>query len=497
MHDGVAHHHQIADVLADQAGRRGCICDQAVERLDHRAVQRGQAVVLLHDVGNARQQVFTVADLRVHAAFGGQHLAAAQVGQMRGDGGGAHVHRHAEGLLVVAGLHAQHLMVLPQGSRDAVDDLAVGQADAALAQRGLHAGQDGRIDAQSGAFQPETAGQLIGQPGPIAALVLHAGRRQLHVAEAHGRVHRHRAGGGGLAHHLLVSLALLRHRHQHIAQHARVAAHATIGQQPLVQPIGGLARAFEGDVSRRGLDAMPNECPLLDAHLALGAGLAAAADRFDLHAQLARGLQQTGAGWNQALPAGWLKDDPMLGRFFSWRRTALPDGGGGQMRKLLQDRLCVAGICDGASTWRYLAALHRPAIVSAAKMPVKSPAEGGISNLGHIHANLRANAGDRSSLATTQCPLKQTEARVHRALAPLAGRRHAAGSISTRHRGVRTPTCGLRDGGPVCPAQFASGDANCTGHCQPAGSVRLRSSHLGMRTPQGLVSRPAASGCAG
>jgi hypothetical protein len=47
---------------------------------------------------------------------------------------------------------------------------------------------------------------------------------------------------------------------------------------------------------------------------------------------LARGVQQAGAGWNQALPAGGLENHPVPGRLFSWRKTAIPGGEGGEVR---------------------------------------------------------------------------------------------------------------------------------------------------------------------
>ena len=98
----------------------GRVLDQPVERLDHGVVQHGQAVRVLHDVGDARHQIFAVADLRVHAAFGGQQPAGAQLTQVRHHGRRAHVHRHAVGQLLVAGLDAQHFLVLPDGGGYAV-----------------------------------------------------------------------------------------------------------------------------------------------------------------------------------------------------------------------------------------------------------------------------------------------------------------------------------------------------------------------------------------
>ena len=63
-----------------------------------------------------------------------------------------------------------------------------------------------------------------------------------------------------------------------------------------------------------GVQAVAGEVAFLDAHLTLGAGLASAAQRLDLHAELARGFQHGEARGNITLPAGRLEDHAEMGR---------------------------------------------------------------------------------------------------------------------------------------------------------------------------------------
>ena len=49
-----------------------------------------------HHIGDAAHQVFAEADLRVHQAGGGHHLARREIGEMGGNGGGAHVDGDAD-----------------------------------------------------------------------------------------------------------------------------------------------------------------------------------------------------------------------------------------------------------------------------------------------------------------------------------------------------------------------------------------------------------------
>ena len=67
------------------------LAGQAVDLGDHRPLQLGQAVLVVDDVVQPGDDVVAEGHLRVHGRLGGEHLAALQVGEVGGDGGGAHV----------------------------------------------------------------------------------------------------------------------------------------------------------------------------------------------------------------------------------------------------------------------------------------------------------------------------------------------------------------------------------------------------------------------
>src|SRR5690606_34297909 len=103
-HDRVADDGGIEDVDDRDAGLVGDRVEQLVERAAHGLGQLDFAARVHHDVGDPAHQVFAEADLRVHHAAGGDHLAGREVAEVGGDGRRADVDGDAIGLVAEAGI---------------------------------------------------------------------------------------------------------------------------------------------------------------------------------------------------------------------------------------------------------------------------------------------------------------------------------------------------------------------------------------------------------
>src|SRR5690606_34744963 len=89
-----------------------------------------------HNVGHPAHEVLAEADLRVHEAGGGDHLAAGEVAEMAGNGGGADVEGDAEAAVVEAG---------PDGGDDLTAVHGDSNSPVAGAQGLLQALQDAQV----------------------------------------------------------------------------------------------------------------------------------------------------------------------------------------------------------------------------------------------------------------------------------------------------------------------------------------------------------------
>ena len=127
---------------------------------------------------------------------------------MRGNGGGANVHRQAIHGFLEAGPDGHDLLARMHRH---------GDLPLALAQRFLQLLQHDHIAGQLG--QAPFKFERVFQPAQVAAGVVHIGLLHLDIVQAYQRVELHVIGFGLLAHHLLVHLAAGRHVDHHIAQH--------------------------------------------------------------------------------------------------------------------------------------------------------------------------------------------------------------------------------------------------------------------------------------
>ena len=299
VHCGVAHHHQFHHIRRGNPRVGAGFGDQFVQPIDNRPVHALGPVRVDHRIADPAHQVFAVRHLRVHPAGGGEDFACAQMAEMAGDGRRAHIEGHPVDFVVEAGLHPHHFPSFKNRHR---------QRPFARGQGRLQAGQNGRVYAHI--FQPVDSAQFVGQPLPVAPVIFQFSGGQFHVIETHGRVDGNRPlHAGGLAHHLLAGLALLRHADDQIAGHVAGAAEPGAVGKVAFTGVFHLPLAGGRQVIRLGAQAEFGEVALLHQHFALAAGLVAAADGFDLHAQAAGCFQESRARGHIPLPAGRLEDN--------------------------------------------------------------------------------------------------------------------------------------------------------------------------------------------
>ena len=124
------------------------------------------------------------------------------------DGGGAHVHRHAPGVLPEARPHGNDLAAVVH--RD-------GDFPPTLAQRNLQLLKHPDVTAQTD--QAPLVLQRLLHAAQIPGGVVHIGFLHLDVVQADQRIDLDVARLGCLAHHLAVYLAACRDVDHHIAQH--------------------------------------------------------------------------------------------------------------------------------------------------------------------------------------------------------------------------------------------------------------------------------------
>ena len=136
VHDRIADQRHFQDFDACDACLARGVADQRVHRLAHHARQLPVAARVHHHVGDAAHEILAEADLRVHRPDSRDDLAAHEVGEVRGDGGRAHVDGDAERALGE-----------PRHDRDNVAALAQCDGDLPLAraQRLLQTGERRKV----------------------------------------------------------------------------------------------------------------------------------------------------------------------------------------------------------------------------------------------------------------------------------------------------------------------------------------------------------------
>jgi len=85
------------------SGTPGHLFRQCLQRLADGGGHFLLAARIHHHVGDAAHQILAEADLRIHQAGRGRHLAGREIGEMGGNGGGADIDGDAIGLVMETG----------------------------------------------------------------------------------------------------------------------------------------------------------------------------------------------------------------------------------------------------------------------------------------------------------------------------------------------------------------------------------------------------------
>jgi hypothetical protein len=226
-------------------------------------------------------RLITETDLRVHGPGGGNHFAALEVTQVRGDGGGADVDREPVGALVEAGPHADDLRARVHGHRD---------LPLTLAQGALQSLQHREVTAQRAEIP--LLSQRQQQTLQIAGRIVHVRLAHLDVVQVHHRIERDDVRLGRFAYDLAVHLGVGRHVDDQIPLDTRRARQPmAIGERPAPrEALLGLTQWRQ--VRAAGTHAVLGELALHHQHLAAAAQRASAAHRVDVDTEAARRLQQ-------------------------------------------------------------------------------------------------------------------------------------------------------------------------------------------------------------
>ena len=298
MHDRVADDRELEDLDPLDAGPHRERGDQPVECLAHGRGHLAGTLGMHHRVRDAAHQVLAEADLRVHDAVAGEDRPVGEVREVAGDRRRPDVDRDAVGRLVEAGPDGDDLAALVDRDGDPVP---------AGLERRLERPDDLEVRLESG--QLPLALERLEQPGEVAGRRRELGRRDLDVVEADDRVDDERPDVEALAHDLAMDLALGRDVDQHVAADRRGARQPAVGGQALLRPIGRFQLGEGGQVAGLGRDAVLRELAETLRHLAAAADAAPAADRVDVDAERARGIEDGRPGREATATARRREDD--------------------------------------------------------------------------------------------------------------------------------------------------------------------------------------------
>ena len=302
MHDRVPDERDLEDVVAlDLCGGRE-LRRELREAPAHDLRELFLRSRVEHHVRHAAHQILAEADLRIHLAGGGEHLAGGEIAEVPRHGRRADVERDAVRAIVETGPDAGDRVAVVDGDRD---------RPVPGAQRGLHRGQQVGIDRER--VQAPLVRERLAEAADVAARAAQLGAFDLHVVEPHDRVDLDRVGVGLLADDLTVELALGWDVDDEVAGDGGNASEPA----PLGEPaLGGVPRldlVGRREVGRRRRDAVLGMLALRDLDLTATADATAAADRVEVHAESPRRVEERRPVLEPSSPAGRREDDEGVG----------------------------------------------------------------------------------------------------------------------------------------------------------------------------------------
>ena len=118
MHDRIANQHNLDHIFCSQVGLFSRTGDQLLQPLNHGFVHF-MVTARVHDaIGHPTHQILTKADLRVHRAGRGQHIARYHIAQMCRHSGRAHVDRNPGNTFFQTRPYTHNMVAIAQGDSD-------------------------------------------------------------------------------------------------------------------------------------------------------------------------------------------------------------------------------------------------------------------------------------------------------------------------------------------------------------------------------------------
>ena len=118
VHDRVAHHRKVENMLRGESDSPGHGPNQPIQSLDDRAVKLLESVGMGHDVTDSRHDILSIDDLRIHHGFGGDQLSTYEMAEIRGHSRCADINSKTVSILHLPGYDVEDLPSHPGGHSD-------------------------------------------------------------------------------------------------------------------------------------------------------------------------------------------------------------------------------------------------------------------------------------------------------------------------------------------------------------------------------------------
>ena len=260
------------------------VVDHRVERTAYGGGELPFAARVHHHVGDPAHEVLAEADLRVHGAAAGHHLAGAEVDEIAGDRGRSDIDGDPEDRLVEAGADVHDGAV-------GVDDR--GDGPLAVADGGLQIGEGPRID--DDALDTPVGAERGHEELAVGSLVAQLERRQFDVASRDEGVEGEAGQVDLLADDRPVDLALRGDVDDEVPPDLRLTAQPVARRDRSPAPVVGLARRPSAHVVGGRRDPPLGEVAERRGHLTAAAQPPATTGRIEVDGHRTGGIEQARA----------------------------------------------------------------------------------------------------------------------------------------------------------------------------------------------------------